>query len=53
MSSNSFPIKINLSLIFNQARNYFPTNIVIYQHLIEKLIYLACGTKPNIAFIVG
>lgn len=28
-------------------------NIKAYQHIIKKLIYLLCGTRPNIAFVVS
>ena len=30
-----------------------PTEITAYQRLIGKLLYIACGTRPDIAFAVG
>lgn len=37
----------------NNANNYKKTNIKAYQRLIEKLMYLLYGTRPNISFLVG
>lgn len=28
-------------------------NMTTYQQLVGKLIYLGCGTQPDIAFVVG
>lgn len=33
--------------------DYEDTEIKPFQQLIGKLMYLACGTRPDIAFIVG
>lgn len=48
-----FPIKVGSTLILDQAGDLFLADMIVYQHLIRKLIYLACGTQPDIAFIVG
>ena len=42
-----FPIKADFILFIEQ------TDLTVYQRLIGKLIYLSCGTIPNIAFVVG
>lgn len=36
----------------NKADNYDETDLKVYQHLIEKLMYLSFSTKPDIAFAV-
>lgn len=36
----------------NKPDNYNEGNLVTYQQLIVKLIYFACGTKPDIAFAI-
>ena len=46
MNAGSF-IKIN------KLDDYDKANLGDYQRLIEKLIYLACKTRPDIAFVVG
>lgn len=33
--------------------DYEKADLCIYQRLIEKLMYLVCGTRPDIAFVVG
>lgn len=33
--------------------DYKKTDLSTYQQLIGKLIYLACDTRPNIAFVIG
>ena len=48
-----FPIKAGSSFTLNQARDHLPTDLIAYQHLIGKLMYLACETRPDIAFVVG
>lgn len=47
-----FWMKRGLSLILDQNRDYFPIEIIVYQRLIRKLIYLACETKSDIVFIL-
>lgn len=42
-----------LSIEMLEPNNYKKTNLNIYQQLIGKLIYLAYGTRLDIAFIVG
>ena len=47
-----FSIQAELSLILDQVGDHLPTNTVVYQQLVGKLMYLACGIKPDIAFII-
>ena len=47
------PIKVGLLLILNQGRDHFPINMVVYQQLVGKLIYLTYETRPDIAFVIG
>lgn len=48
-----FSMKAGSSLILDQAGDHLPTNMVVYQRLVKKLMYLACGARPDIAFVVG
>lgn len=36
-----------------QDNNYKEVDIKVYQQLIGKLMYLSCGTQPDISFVVG
>ena len=47
-----FLMKASSSFTINQARDFLITDLIAYQQLIEKLIYLACETRPDIAFVV-
>ena len=47
------PVKAGLTLTFNQVDNHTPADMVAYQRLVGKLIYLVCGTRPDIAFVMG
>lgn len=46
-------IKTRSFISMDQADDDNPANLVIYQRLIEKLIYLTCGTRSKIFFLVG
>ena len=48
-----FPMKVSSAPSLNQVWDYIQADLTIYQRLIRKLMYLACGTRPDIAFIVG
>lgn len=37
-------MKTGLTLTLNQVENHFQVNLIAYQQLIRKLIYLAYGT---------
>lgn len=52
-NSNVIPMKAGFAIEMIEHNNYEDTEIKPYQHLIGKLMYLACGIKPDIAFIVG
>ena len=46
-------IKAGSFFTLDQAKDHLPTDLIAYQRLIGKLIYLACETRPDIAFVVG
>lgn len=46
-------MKASFAIKMIEHNNYKDTKIKLYQHLINKLIYLACVTRSDIAFIVG
>lgn len=46
-------MKAGFAIKMIKLNNYKDIEIKPYQHLIGKLMYLACGTRPDIAFIVG
>ena len=46
------PMKAGSSFTFNQVENHFPIDLIAYQRLIRKLMYLVCRTRPDIAFII-
>ena len=46
-------MKTRSSIKMPEPDDYDKTDIPTYQQLISKLMYLACGTRPNIAFAVG
>lgn len=51
--STVFLMKVGSTLTLDQAGDLLPANMIVYQRLIGKLIYLAYGTWPDIAFVVG
>lgn len=46
-------IKVRSIIKMIDLEDYEETELREYQYLISKLIYLACGTRPDIALIVG
>ena len=50
--SNIFLVETGSIFLLNQIENYQQADLIIYQQLIGKLMYLSCGTRSNIAFIV-
>ena len=47
------PVKAGSTLLLDQAGDHQQANLIAYQRLIGKIMYLSCGTRPNIAFVVG
>ena len=52
-NTNVIPMKAGSSIKMSESDDYDKTDIHTYQQLIGKLIYLACGTRPNIVFAIG
>lgn len=51
--STILPIKTSSPPTFNQVDDHTPIDMVAYQWLVRKLMYLAFGTKPDITFVKG
>lgn len=49
----TIPIKAGLAIEMNESDNYDEADLGTYQWLIGKLIYFACRTRSDIAFVVG
>lgn len=49
----TIPMKAGSTIEMNEPDDYDEADLMKYQRLIGKLIYLACGTRPDIAFAVG
>ena len=47
------PMKAGSSLTLDQAGDHLLIDLIAYQCLIGKLKYLACGTRLDIAFVIG
>ncbi len=52
-NSVHIPMKADYFIEMSESGNYDKTDLKGYQRLIRKLMYLSCGTRPDIAFIVG
>ena len=46
-------VKAGSTLFLDQAGDHQQADSTEYQRLIGKLMYLSCGTRPDIAFVVG
>ena len=52
-NANVIPMKAGSSIEMSDPEDYEEADLCTYQRLIGKLMYLACGTRPDIAFVVG
>lgn len=46
------PMKAGNFIEMQDEDNYKKVNLKIYQQLIGQLIYLSCGTRPDISFVI-
>lgn len=46
-------MKADSAIKMMESKDYEEANLYIYQQVIDKLMYLAWGTKPDISFVVG
>lgn len=52
-NANVIPMKAGSTIEMTEPEDYEKADLRIYQRLIGKLMYLACGKRPNISFVVG
>ena len=52
-NANVIPMKVGSAINMLDPEDYDETDLHEYQRLIGKLMYLSCGTRPDIAFAVG
>lgn len=50
---NVILMKTGSVIDISEVRDYEGINLQIYQRLIGKLIYLTCGIRPDIVFVIG
>lgn len=48
-----FLLKTTSTFLLDQAEDHIQVDLIIYQQLIKKLIYLAYKIRPDITFVVG
>ena len=46
-------VKAYSTFFLNQFGDFQEANIIVYQCLVGKLIYLGCGTRSDIVFVIG
>lgn len=51
-NTNMILMKTDSTIEMTKLKNYKKANLYIYQWLIGKLMYLVCGMKPNISFVI-
>lgn len=49
----ALPVKADSFFFMDQVGDHFQADLAVYQQLVGKLMYLSCGTRPNIASVVG
>lgn len=52
-NSTNIPMKAGSFIDMQEEDDYEETDLKAYQRLVGKLMYLSCGTRPDIAFVVG
>lgn len=52
-NANVIPMKTGSIIKMTKPKNDKNADFCMYQQLIDKLIYLECGTRPNITFVIG
>ena len=50
--STIISVKAGSTLILDQVDDHTSVDIVAYQWLVGKLMYFACGTRPDIPYVV-
>lgn len=52
-NANVISMKADLFIKMTDLENYNEINLYMHQKFVEKLIYLLCGTRPDIVFAIG
>lgn len=52
-NANVIPMKAGCAIYMVETDDHEEVDLQVYQRLIGKLMYLACGTRPDIAFAVS